>query len=205
MRLFLTLVLSLSLFACASNTPLPISHEAVTTHLKKKKARPTPYTIVIDSKTQTMTLLREKNVDAVYKISTSKHGLGQNLNSFKTPIGLHRIVEKIGDDVPPYGIFHRRQYTGVVWQAPPPQLHLKDYIVTRVLRLKGLEPGLNAGHDRKGHLVDSEQRAIYIHGTTMEWKIGTPHTKGCIHMNNKDMIDLFDRVPNGTLVMVIPH
>jgi hypothetical protein len=152
-----------------------------------------------------MTLLREKKVDAVYTISTSKHGLGQKINSFKTPIGLHRVVEKIGDDVPPYGIFHRRQYTGVVWQPPPPQLHLKDYIVTRVLRLKGLEPGLNAGRDHKGELVDSEQRAIYIHGTTMEWKIGTPHTKGCIHMTNKDMIDLFNRVPTGTLVMVIPH
>ncbi|MEY3182363.1 MAG: putative L,D-transpeptidase ErfK/SrfK [Pseudomonadota bacterium] len=205
MRLFLTLVLSLVLCGCVSRHPTPISHAEVHKQLAQKKARPTPYTIVIDSKYQTMTVLRNQTVDAVYTISTSKHGLGQALNSYKTPVGLHKIVEKIGNDVPPYGIFHRRQYTGVVWQPPPPRLHLKDYIVTRVLRLKGLEPGLNAGRDKQGQLVDSEKRAIYIHGTTMEWKIGKPHTKGCIHMRNKDMIDLFNRVPTGTLVMVIPH
>jgi len=203
MRWILVLLTLAPLCACAAKTPsVAAKPEHVEAHLRKKKARPTPYTIVIDAKTQTLTLLRQKSIEAVYTISTSRHGLGQKVNSYKTPVGLHQIVEKIGHDVPLNGIIHRRQYTGVVFQKPPPEYHRKDYIVTRVLRLKGLEPGLNAGRDRRGRLVDSEQRAIYIHGTTMDWQLGRPNTKGCIHMRNKDMVDLFNRVPHGTLVIV---
>lgn len=182
----------------------PMATEEVEAHIKKKKAKPTRYTVLIDAKRQSLTLMRDKKTLATYPISTSRHGLGQKINSYKTPVGLHRIVEKIGHDVPTHGIFHRRQYVGAVWQPVPREEHRKDYIVTRVLRLKGLEPGLNAGTDHRGHKVDSEERAIYIHGTTMEWLIGRPSTKGCIHMKNKDVIDLFNRVPNGTLVMVVP-
>lgn len=135
-----------------------------------------------------------------YTISTSKKGLGQLMGSRKTPIGLHKIVEKIGDNVPNYGIFRNRKFTNIVWKNHKP--HKKDFIVTRILRLKGLEPGINYGRDHCGNNIDSFQRTIYIHGTTMEWKLGTPSTIGCIHLSSKDIIELFNLVPIGTLVLI---
>ncbi len=52
-------------------------------------------------------------------------------------------------------------------------------------------------------------RALYlgatmyrIHGTDAPWSIGQAVSKGCIRMYNKDVIDLYDRIPTGTRVTV---
>ncbi len=52
-------------------------------------------------------------------------------------------------------------------------------------------------------------RALYlgatmyrIHGTDAPWSIGQAVSKGCVRMYNKDVIDLYDRVPTGTRVTV---
>lgn len=52
-------------------------------------------------------------------------------------------------------------------------------------------------------------RALYlgsstyrIHGTDAPWTIGTEASKGCIRMYNKDVLDLYPRVPVGTKVTV---
>src|SRR6478672_6829255 len=52
-------------------------------------------------------------------------------------------------------------------------------------------------------------RALYlgsstyrIHGTDAPWTIGTAVSKGCIRMYNKDVLDLYPRVPVGTKVTV---
>jgi lipoprotein-anchoring transpeptidase ErfK/SrfK len=52
-------------------------------------------------------------------------------------------------------------------------------------------------------------RALYlgatmyrIHGTDAPWSIGQAVSKGCIRMYNKDVIDLYDRVPVGSRVTV---
>ncbi|MGH6815906.1 MAG: L,D-transpeptidase family protein, partial [Hyphomicrobiaceae bacterium] len=52
-------------------------------------------------------------------------------------------------------------------------------------------------------------RALYlgsstyrIHGTDAPWTIGQPVSKGCIRMYNKDVVDLYDRVPVGAQVIV---
>jgi lipoprotein-anchoring transpeptidase ErfK/SrfK len=63
--------------------------------------------------------------------------------------------------------------------------------------LDGLEPGLN-----KGDMVDSYQRFIYIHGTDEEGRLGAPASHGCIRMRNQDVIDLYDRVREDTLVFI---
>jgi lipoprotein-anchoring transpeptidase ErfK/SrfK len=44
--------------------------------------------------------------------------------------------------------------------------------------------------------------AYRIHGTDAPWTIGEPVSKGCIRMYNKDVVDLYDRVPVGTKVIV---
>lgn len=189
-------------------------------HYIKQKNFPEPietlkqkFLIVINTANQTLYLYQPNGVILKsYIISTSKKGLGQLLGSHKTPIGLHKIVEKIGHNVPHYGIFRNRQFTNKVWQkdffvnnAPQKKQlarHKKDFIVTRILRLQGLEIGTNQGKDHQGKIVDSLHRGIYIHGTTMEWKLGKPSTIGCIHLSSQDIVELFNLVPIGCLVLI---
>ena len=171
----------------------------------KNNQKLTKVFIIVDSAEQTLKLYKQNYLQKTYKISTSKLGLGQNSGSRKTPMGLHKVCDKIGDGIPHYGIFKHRIYTGEVWpKSTPRQLHRKDYIVTRILWLEGLEPGINKGYSSKdGKMVDSKNRTIYIHGTTMEWKLGTPATIGCVHMSSRDVVSLFNQVPIGSLVLIL--
>ena len=191
----------LSTSGCADAMP-HIPAEKVKHHIHSLGVKPTQKIVVVDTKKQTMAILKDDKVEKLFTISTSNRGLGQAANTFKTPLGLHRINEKIGDGVPRYGIFHRRQFTGTTWRRQPKHAHRKDYISTRILRLEGLQQGFNKGTDKFGKLVDTERRAVYIHGTTMEWKLGAPSTKGCVHMSADDVIKLFNQVPVGTLVWI---
>ncbi|MDB6096671.1 MAG: erfK [Francisellaceae bacterium] len=201
--IFISLVLSTNAYSVnlSSNTPPIIDY--IKEYAESLKVKPSAYYIVVSSEKQTLTLFKNEKPIKKYIISTSKYGLGQLAHSYKTPIGLHRIIEKIGHEVPHYGIFKTRQYLGIVWQKRPRNSHDKDYVSTRILRLEGLEPGLNKGKDYKGRNIDTKDRVVYIHGTTMEWKLGKPSTKGCIHMKAKDIEDLFNLVPNGALVWII--
>lgn len=176
-------------------------HE-IPAHISKLGVTPTPNILVVDTKKQTLVLMENNAIKKSYTISTGTRGVGQRANTFRTPQGLHRINEKIGEGVPRYGIFHRRQFTGLAWKPQKRQAHKKDYISTRILRLEGLQPGLNKGKDRLGRIIDTETRAVYIHGTTMEWKLGHPSTKGCVHMSADDVIKLYNEVPAGTLVWI---
>lgn len=188
--------------ACASHPSIKhVPPEQIRNHIQSLGVVPTSHVIIVDTDKQELYLLKNNIVTQVYTVSTSKRGIGQKINTFKTPRGLHRINEKIGDGIPPYGIFHRRRFTRV-WEPRPRHQHYKDYVSTRILRLEGLQHGVNRGKNPLGQLVDTERRAVYIHGTTMEWKLGFPSTKGCVHMSAKDVIDLFDRVPIGTLVWI---
>lgn len=134
---------------------------------------------------------------AEYVISTSRNGLGTRANSYRTPEGLHRIVRKIGADVPPYGIFENRRFTGAIAGGTADG---SDLITSRILWLDGLEPGVNEGGE-----VDSMQRGIYIHGTGDEPSLGTPSSHGCIRMRNSDVIALFNAVPVGALVVILDN
>ena len=64
--------------------------------------------------------------------------------------------------------------------------------------LTGLEEGFN-----RGGKVDSFKRYIYIHGTSEEGRLGTPSSHGCIRMKNKDIIELYDKIKLGTLVLIL--
>ncbi len=196
------LLLCLSSTACGTGSQVPIVPlKDVRTHIARMGVDPTEHIVVVDIAKQTLALIQDNQLQQMYTISTSHRGPGQKIDTFKTPQGLHRINEKIGHGIPHYGIFHRRQFVGV-WEPKPRHQHFKDYVSTRILRLEGLQQGFNRGRDRWGRLVDTEQRAVYIHGTTMEWKLGAPSTKGCVHMRAVDVIRLFNSVPVGTLVWI---
>lgn len=125
-------------------------------------------------------------------ISTSRFGTGQVKNSYKTPLGLHRIAAKIGDGYPPGIVFESRKPVGYTWTSHP-----RGAIVHRIMWLEGLEAGFNRGSD-----VDSFNRYIYIHGFSDETTLGKPGSRGCIHVSCDDIFPLFDILPVGTLVWI---
>jgi len=127
-----------------------------------------------------------------FRCSTSRFGIGQNAGSNCTPLGLHRIAEKIGGGWPVGTVFKSRKPVGYTWRGMP-----DAKITTRILWLEGLEPGFNRGGN-----VDSHARYIYIHGTGDETTIGRPASCGCIHLAADDLIPLFDKLPIGTLVWI---
>jgi lipoprotein-anchoring transpeptidase ErfK/SrfK len=155
--------------------------------------------IYVSVQRQALYHVRSGRLMAEYPISTAGNGLGSKRDSYRTPTGLHRIREKIGDDVPPFGILKDRVFTGEL--ADPDFAGVdKDWITSRVLWLEGLEPGHNQGGN-----VDSYERYIYIHGTANERSIGTPSSKGCVRMRNSDVIALYAMIPVGALVVVLDN
>ena len=54
------------------------------------------YFIVVDINRQILTLFKDFKIINTYKVSTSKFGEGQEVNSNKTPLGVHFIKEYIG-------------------------------------------------------------------------------------------------------------
>ncbi|MBU6401970.1 MAG: L,D-transpeptidase [Verrucomicrobia bacterium] len=118
--------------------------------------------------------------------------MGQLADSNRTPLGLHRIAEKIGGGWPIGAVFRSRRLVGFTWRGLPDAA-----IAHRILWLEGLEPGFN-----RGGRVDSYQRYIYIHGIGNEPTLGRPASRGCIHLAAADLLPLYDRVPVGTLVWI---
>ena len=61
--------------------------------------------LIVSPSDQKMIYVSDKKIKISYSISTSKFGLGNLNDSFKTPTGLHAIVEKIGSEMPIITIF----------------------------------------------------------------------------------------------------
>lgn len=132
-----------------------------------------------------------------YVVSTSRRPPSNVKDSLGTPRGLHEIAERIGAGAPPGIVFKARVTTGRHFAEFPPEEQEKNLITTRILWLRGLEPGVNAGGE-----VDTHARYIYIHGTNHEDRLGTPASSGCVQMRNTEIIELYDQVRNGDLVWI---
>lgn len=149
---------------------------------------------------QRLRLLGDGQTLADCLVSTAKNGPGQLKGSECTPVGWHRIRAKIGGDQPIYSVFKARRPTGEIYTPQlAQQFPERDWILSRILWLGGLQPGIN----RYGE-VDSTWRYIYIHGTPDEAMRGLPESHGCIRMANADVVDLFARVPVGCKVWIHP-
>ena len=159
----------------------------------------TEQVVLIDASNQKLLLIENGQVVSRWVISTAEAGLGSRKGSNQTPLGAHRLAQKIGDGAPLGTVFRARQNTGRIAKilTAPGARSGEDNVTTRVMWLDGLEPGLN-----KGGAVDSYQRFIYIHGTDEEGRLGAPASHGCIRMRNQDVVDLYDRVREDTLVFI---
>ena len=152
--------------------------------------------LLIDIPSQFLYHHRDGQIFKTYQISSAFNGVGEQKGSGKTPRGWHIIRAKIGKDAPNNTVFVGRRPQGVYSNEGSHQYD-KDWILTRILWLSGLEVGKN----RLGE-CDSMQRYIYIHGCPDSRPMGIPLSKGCIRMRNDEIIELFDNISVGTKVFI---
>ena len=147
---------------------------------------------------QQLQIIVQGRVEQSYPVSTAKNGAGQQMGSECTPLGWHKIRAKIGAGLPINSVFVGRRPTGEIYsQHLARQYPQRDWILSRILWLNGLEPGVNRYKD-----VDSGWRYIYIHGTPDHLFAPRPESHGCIRMKNTDIIDLFNQIPVGIKVFI---
>ena len=143
-------------------------------------------------------LIEAEKVLMRYTVSTSLKVPSCIADSNGTPTGLHAIADKIGNGQPAGMVFKGRVPTGKHFSEYRGEAAERNLITSRILRLRGLQPGKNAGPG-----CDSYQRYIYIPGSNHEERIGQPFSGGCVEMRNADVIELFDRVNKGDLVWIV--
>ncbi|MBS3955838.1 MAG: L,D-transpeptidase [Methylomicrobium sp.] len=137
-------------------------------------------------------------IQSSYPVSTAKNGPGELMGSECTPIGKHKVRAKIGSGLPLNAVFKARRPTGEIYSPElARQFPERDWILTRILWLGGLEPGKN----RYGQ-VDTAWRYIYIHGSPDELMDGIARSHGCIRMLNADIAELFDLIQPGIEVTI---
>jgi lipoprotein-anchoring transpeptidase ErfK/SrfK len=202
-----TLFLASSAYAVVVDVP---STRTVTTHSVTTRtvvthsrtaahATPAPTPIPVDPShcaiisvhDQKMVLLQNGARVAIYPVSTSKFGVGDSLGRMTTPLGNLAVAQKIGDNAPNGAVFHNRRFTGEILAPNAPG---RDPITTRIIWLRGLE----------AQNIHAYNRCIYIHGTPEEKFIGKPASYGCIRMKAADVAALYNQLPLGALVQIVP-
>jgi len=147
--------------------------------------------LLVETANQRLLAHVDAGTPGIYPVSTSRFGLNEREGSFGTPRGFHAICERYGERLPPGAVLSSRVFTGEVlpraeWSSGSGD----DRILSRILRLAGMEPGIN-----QGGAVDTYARMIYLHGTNQEHLVGkTPASHGCIRLRNDDIIALFERL-----------
>jgi hypothetical protein len=147
---------------------------------------------------QCCTLIRDGKKIWTSPVSTALNGAGEQEGSGCTPRGWHQIRAKIGEGLPLNSVLVGRRPTGEIYHPSLAQSFPdRDWILTRILWLSGLEVGKN----RLGK-VDTMRRYIYIHGCPESEPMGEPLSHGCIRMHNPALVTLFDSVSVGLAVWI---
>ncbi len=159
--------------------------------------------LLINLEQQILTLYQQDKKIAQYTVSTAKNGIGSQQDSGCTPLGKHIIAEKIGGSAPINAVFIGRVPTGEIYSTSlGMQYPERDWILSRILWLSGLEEGINKGSNNQGG-CDTYERYIYIHGTPDSEPMGIPCSHGCIRMRSQDVIELFEQVDKGAAVTIV--
>lgn len=144
--------------------------------------------LLVSVANQQLSVMDAGRIRKRYRISTSSRGVGSQSGSYRTPPGWHRVAERFGARERPGRVFVARRPTERLLRYTELRSDAdEDLVVTRILWLEGLEPGIN-----RGGAVDSYRRYIYLHGTNQEHRLGTPASRGCIRLSNRDILELFE-------------
>jgi lipoprotein-anchoring transpeptidase ErfK/SrfK len=141
-----------------------------------------PGTIVVDTEARFLYLVQENGMAMRYGIGVGKAGL-----EFE---GKARIARKA----------HWPRWT-------PTQSMIEREPERNAQWANGMEPGLtNPLGPRALYLFQGNRDTLYrIHGTSEPWSIGKAVSSGCIRLFNQDIVDLYDRVPVGSEVVVLQN
>ena len=150
-----------------------------------------PDRVIISVREQKLMVVQNNTRIAVYPVSTSKYGIGDFWGRMTTPLGYLQVAQKIGDNAPDGAVFHNRRFTVEILKPNAPG---RDPVITRIIWLRGLER-------QNAHAFS---RCIYIHGTPEERYIGRPASYGCIRMKSRDVASLYNQIPVGALVQIVP-
>ena len=137
------------------------------------------YNLEISIRNQQMRLYFDVNEYKEYQISSSRFGVGYEVDSYKTPLGNFEIKQKIGDGKPLGTIFKGRSVCGI--HEFENEID-EDLILTRILWLNGLD-NLNSN-------------------TNHEKDLGRPSSMGCIRMSNRDVLEVYDLLTIGSKVLI---
>ena len=163
--------------------------EQVTKTCTRLGIKPAARLLVVRLGPQTLQFFQAGRLVKSYPVSTSQRPPSNVKDSLGTPRGLHEIAERIGDGQPPGMVFKSRVPTGRHFSEFPDAGANRNLITTRILWLRGLEPGVNRGGD-----VDTHARYVYLHGTNHEDRIGERMSAGCVLLRSLDLIALYDQV-----------
>ncbi len=152
----------------------------------------------VDLAGQRLSLFEGERLRVSYPVSTARNGPGEQRGSGCTPRGWHRIRIAIGAGLPENTVFVGRRPTGEIYDAElAARYPERDWILTRILWLTGLEPGRNRGGE-----CDTLRRFIYIHGCPDSAPLGVPLSHGCVRMRNTELLALFEQVAAGDRVWI---
>jgi lipoprotein-anchoring transpeptidase ErfK/SrfK len=152
----------------------PVYHKQLVHYRGRERAG----TIVVDTETRHLYLVREGGVAIRYGIGVGRDGF--------TWSGRAQV---------------RRKASWPGW-TPPEEMLRRRPDLPRYMK-GGINNPLGC---RALYLFQGEKDTLYrIHGTNEPWTIGSAESSGCIRMLNEDVLDLHDRVPLGTAVVVRAH
>jgi len=178
--------------------------ERVTQACARCGIKPTARALLVTLSRNTLQFFRSGRLVKSYLVSTSRRPPSNVKGSLGTPRGLHQIAERIGGGQPLGMVFKGRAPTGQHFsELPASEQGLGgtepsgNLITSRILWLGGLEDGVNLGGE-----CDTQARYIYLHGTNHESRIGQNFSAGCILMRNLDIIELYEEVRTGDLVLI---
>lgn len=142
--------------------------------------REEPGTVVVDTAARYLYLVRENGRALRYGIGVGKEGLAW--------AGRARVGRKASWPrwTPTAAMIKREPERNAKWAGG---------------MVGGLQNPLGA---RALYLYEDGRDTLYrIHGTSEPWSIGQSVSSGCIRLFNQDIIDLFNRVPVGSPVVVL--
>ncbi|MDN2566376.1 L,D-transpeptidase [Aquibium sp. A9E412] len=99
----------------------------------------------------------------------------------------------------------------IEWKQPWPKWFPPAEMIERQPELEkysadngGMEPGLqNPLGARALYIFENGKDTLYrVHGSPEWWSIGKSVSSGCVRLMNQDAIDLYERVPEGSPILV---
>jgi len=153
--------------------------------LRQVVADPTgeaPGTIVVDTKRRYLYLVRENNKAIRYGVGIGRAGFAWSGRAI---------------------IQYKKKWP--IWTPPPEMIERQPELRQYSAENGSMKPGLrNPLGARALYIFQDGKDTLYrLHGSPEWWSIGKAMSSGCVRLINQDIIDLYDRVPEKSPILVV--